>query len=1002
MKRNALIFFTLCLFCLCTALDAHAKPTKPLITFPPRGRVAPVRIPFKKPCMSKNDAIRRFGGFNNIFGRNTLRYNDCDEDGFDSVGQGGTDCSDYDASVNPSATEIPYDGRDNDCVGGDLVDVDGDGFGAVAVEGGTDCDDDNPAINPTAVEVCDNIDNNCVGGIDDGIAAIPADNTQGRCAENIKICVAGDYVDAGTNYTPTAEICDGVDNDCAGGVDNGLTDRPADNTNGECAGNTLQCNGVASWQPKASNYIPTDEICDNKDNNCNDAVDEGVPHIPSINTQGLCSANIRVCSGGTFINLATNYIPTTEMCDGLDNDCANGIDDGLADRPAANTQGACAGNMESCEGSRGWQALVTNYTPTTEICDGIDNDCAGGVDNSLVDRLTTNQNGACSGNKEHCSGASGWQPLPTNYTPIAETCDGLDNDCAGGIDNDLADRLTSNQNGECEGNLEHCEGLAGYQPKITNYIPTAEVCDGLDNNCASGVDEALPLYTWYKDADDDTHGNPDIYVTNCYLAYSTYVSNSDDCNDTDPTINPSVAEDLTRIGDENCDGQGIGNLSEADAVFEGDTASDYTGFSMANVGDMDGDNVPDILVGAPGLRSGEAYGNGEAVLLKGDVADFIDAGAEIYHRGFIDKSWAGAAVASAGDMNDDGVPDIIIGASDTNNFTGAAYLIYGPYTDDIGLSEADYTFAGVTTNNRAGDVVGSAGDFNCDGYGDLLIGAGANDSGALNAGEVYVVFGPLATGSMNLNSANVKIRATEAWSLFGYSAVSADLDHDGCSDLVIGAMMAGPTDNGKVYVFKGSESPASLITTASADAVFTGGTYGEWAGSGLAIKEDGDLTGDGNVDLVIGSQYNSCNDEWSGAVYIVSDPLTSKTLSTSEAAFICGDGSFDQLGDYSSSLDIGDLDGDGVYDLVIGNESNGDAPGKAFLFMGPVGGVMNASDADQVLIGEISYGGYAGRSSIFIDDINGDGILEVGVGDPYYGTGSEGRAYIINGSLLFP
>ncbi|MBF0104215.1 MAG: FG-GAP repeat protein [Deltaproteobacteria bacterium] len=884
-------FFICTFFLLIAPLSAHAKPKAPVFPFPSHSRVVPVKIPFKKPCYSKNDYARRLGG---PFGRTALRYNDCDEDGFDSLRDGGGDCNDYDDRVHPGVTET-----------------------------------------------CDTRDNNCNGTTDEGVT-----NACGTCG------------------AVPVEVCDGLDNDCNGPADDGLptytwyadTD---DDGYGDPAASTSTC---ASTAPVG--YVANTNDCDDTNN----AIHPGA----------------------------------VEVCDNADNDCAGGVDNGLADRLTTNQQGACSGDMEICNGSFGWQPKPTNHVKIAEVCDGIDNDCANGTDDGLTNRPASNIQGECAGNVESCEGATGYQPKATNYTPTAEICDGLDNDCAGGIDNGLADRLTSNQNGECAGNLEHCEGLAGYQSKATNYIPTAEVCDGLDNNCASGIDEALPLYTWYKDADNDTHGNPDIYVTNCYSAYSTYVSNSDDCNDTDPTINPEVSEDLTRIGDENCDGQGIGNLSAADAVFEGDTASDYTGFSMANVGDMDGDDVPDILVGAPGLRSGEAYGVGEAVLLKGDVADFIDAGAEIYHTGFIDKPWAGADVASAGDMNDDGVPDIIIGASDTNNFTGAAYLIYGPYTDDIGLSEADYTFTGAATNNDAGDVVTSAGDFNCDGYDDLAISATTNDNGGINAGEVYVVFGPLSTGSMNLGSANVTIRSTEARSLFGYSVVSSDLDHDGCSDLIVGAMMAGPTDNGKVYVFKGSESPASLITTASADAVFTGGIAGEWAGTSLGIKENGDLTGDGNVDLVIGSQYNNCGGTASGAVYIVSDPLTSKTLSTSESAFICGDGTGDQLGDYSSSLDIGDLDGDGVYDLVIGNESNGTYYGAAYLFMGPIGGVMNASDAEQVLTGEVSFGGDAGRSAIFIDDINEDGFLEIGIGDPSNSVSmvGNGRSYIIDGASL--
>ena len=95
---------------------------------------------------------------------------DVDGDGFEGEGAGGPDCNDDDAAINPAATELPYDDIDQDCMDGDLRDVDGDGFEAERV-GGTDCDDDEPTTNPSAMEVCDLVDNNCVGGVDEPGAA---------------------------------------------------------------------------------------------------------------------------------------------------------------------------------------------------------------------------------------------------------------------------------------------------------------------------------------------------------------------------------------------------------------------------------------------------------------------------------------------------------------------------------------------------------------------------------------------------------------------------------------------------------------------------------------------------------------------------------------------------------------------------------------------------------------------------------------------------------------
>jgi len=92
---------------------------------------------------------------------------DADSDGFDSIATGGTDCNDTDASINPGATEIPYDGIDQNCDGSDLTDVDVDGFDSTVVTGGTDCNDTDASINPGATEILGNdVDENCDGIIE--------------------------------------------------------------------------------------------------------------------------------------------------------------------------------------------------------------------------------------------------------------------------------------------------------------------------------------------------------------------------------------------------------------------------------------------------------------------------------------------------------------------------------------------------------------------------------------------------------------------------------------------------------------------------------------------------------------------------------------------------------------------------------------------------------------------------------------------------------------------
>jgi uncharacterized delta-60 repeat protein len=158
-------------------------------------------------------------------------YQDADGDGYGdpAVSQAGctqpagyvadnTDCNDSDASVNPGASETPYDGVDQDCSGADLTDVDGDGYNSTAVAGGTDCDDTDATINPGATEIFDGIDNNCNGQTDEGLIDADLDGYA-------SIATGGDDCnDADAAINPGAtELCDGIDNNCSGVIDAAAT-----------------------------------------------------------------------------------------------------------------------------------------------------------------------------------------------------------------------------------------------------------------------------------------------------------------------------------------------------------------------------------------------------------------------------------------------------------------------------------------------------------------------------------------------------------------------------------------------------------------------------------------------------------------------------------------------------------------------------------------------------------------------------------------------------------
>jgi uncharacterized repeat protein (TIGR01451 family) len=853
----------------------------------------------------------------------------------------------------PAPSDATCDGVDDNCNGqadeGYVPTATSCGVGACERQGFiqcvagvqvSDCIGGLPVASDTT---CNGVDEDCNGVLDDGYAPVPSSCGTGACAATGSVvCFLGaplDLCEPGFPVAATDTTCDGVDDDCNGGTDDGYIATLTECGVGACAAEGLttcvagvETDGCAPGQPALA-----DTTCDGIDDDCNESVDDGYVAVASSCGTGACAATATVvCFFGAPLDLCEPGFPvaaTDTTCDGVDDDCNGGTDDGYVGTATACGTGACAATGAlACVGGDVVDTCEAGTFTSDANCNGIDNDCDGVTDDEYVPTETACGVGACARAGTLACQQGDLVDSCAPGTPAADTtCNGADEDCDGTADDGYVPTATACGVGACAavGVLACTNGLR-VDTCLTG-IAVTETCNGLDDNCNGRTDEG------FVDTDEDG------------LA---------DC------VDPDLDDDDIPNGDDNC--PTVANPDQADL--------DEDGLGDACDDDLDGDEVPNVQDNCPRTFNTDQVdtdrdGVGDACTDDWDGDGVLNG----------DDNCPLVANPDQADLDDNGVGDACDGDKDGDGILDGednCPTVVNPEQedqDDDGLGDAcdpDRDGDGIPNVEDNCPTVRNAGqaDGDRDGIGDACD-PDRDGDGIFEDGDGSGVPGdhPCAAGQATECDDNCPDTA---------NADQADQDKDGlgdaCDDDVDGDGVPNGDDNCPLVA---NPDQADLDENGVGDAC-----DGDKDGDGIPDATDNCPTvkNADQPDLDKDGLGDACDDDWDGDG-ILNDADNCPTVKNADQADTDRDG----RGDACDSVDLPDGDGDGIPDLydncpttVNADQRDLDRDGKGDACDDDVDGdgVANAADNCPWTVNPAQVDTGANGVGDACDDRDGDGV----------------------------